>query len=164
MTHNYENNVLTLIREDGATIVYPYNPETQQPFKSEQDALSYANSKPMYWVLPPTLEELKDLAIEQVKANSTAMSPVTINDITYNGGDSSASAISGAIQLAQGLGETDVKLWDVNNTIRTFTFEEAQTVAAQIAKAYRGAKFDDYQKIVTIKACTTIEELEAIEI
>lgn len=108
------------------------------------------------------LEELKTKEINIVTTNSTASDQVTYNEVTYNGGDSSASAINGAIELAQNLGEADVRLWDINNIIRTYTFEEATTIAAQIAKAYRDAKYNDYQKIEAINACTTIEELEAI--
>jgi len=160
MTHNYTDGKLTLTREDGATIAYPYNPETQQPFKNEQDALDYAYSRPMYWVLPPTFKELKAQKISTISISPAE--PVTINTVTYNGGDSSASAISGAITLAQALGETDVKLWDIDNNIAIYTFTEAQAIAAQIAQAYRDKQLVKYTIIAQINACTAQAELDAI--
>ena len=162
MTHSYENNTLTLTNSDGWTLSYPYNPETQIPFGSEQEALDYAYSRPMYFIPPPTFEELKSSAISNISSNSTAMSPVTIDGITYNGGDSSASAISGAVQLSQTLGETKVKLWDINNIIREYTFEEAQLIASQIAKVYRDSKYEVYQTIEELNNCSSIEELETL--
>ena len=116
----------------------------------------------------PTQAELEAQAITDLKVqkiNSIELNPlaqVTINGITYNGGDSSASAIAGAVQLAQALGELDVKLWDINNTIATYTFDEAMTISAQIAKTYRDTQFAKYAKIAEINSCTTIEELEAV--
>jgi len=160
MLNTYINGTLTITREDGATLAYAYNPEIQQPFKNEQDALDYAYSKPMYWVLPPTLDEFKVQKIGSISINPTE--PVTINTVTYNGGDSSASAISGAVTLAQSLGEANVQLWDINNTIATYTFTEAQAIAAQIAQAYRDKQIAKYTLIQQINACTTQAELAAI--
>jgi len=162
MMHSYVKGVLTLTREDGATVIYTYNPETQQQFESEEEALEYANSRPKHWILPPTLDELKQRKIDEITINPTE--PVTIGTVTYNGGNSSASAISGAITLAQALGETDVKLWDIDNNIATYSFDEAQNIAAQIAKAYRDKQLAKYTLIEKIKACTTQEELDAIEV
>lgn len=65
MTHNYENGILTLTNEDGGTLVYIYNPETQVPFSSEEEALAYAYSRPMYFTKPLSIEEIKS-AIEQI--------------------------------------------------------------------------------------------------
>jgi len=107
------------------------------------------------------LNEAKNKKIAQLPSS---LLPVTVNTVTYNGGASSASAISGAVILAQALGETDVKLWDINNSIATYTFEEAQSIAAQIAQAYRDTKIANYEKTAQIKACTTQEELDAIVI
>ena len=160
MTHSYVKGVLTLTRKDGATITYPYNPETQQPFESEAKALEYANSRPKHWILPPTLDELKQRKIDEITINPTE--PVTIGTVTYNGGNSSASAISGAIALAQALGETDVKLWDIDNNIAIYTFTEAQAIAAQIAQAYRDKQLVKYTIIAQINACTAQAELDAI--
>lgn len=117
----------------------------------------------VYNVIDKPLEELKTTKINEVK-DIDEKAPVTINDITFNGGDSSASAIAGAVQLAQTLGETGVKLWDINNIIVVYTFEEAMTISAQIAKAYRDTQLAKYEKIAEINACTTIEELEGVTV
>ena len=106
------------------------------------------------------LDELKSQKIQSITLDPKA--PVVINGVTFNGGDSSASAISGAVTLAQALGETDVKLWDVDNVIATYTFDDATAIAAQIAKAYRDAQFAKYALIAQINACTTVADLDAI--
>lgn len=86
----------------------------------------------------------------------------TVNGTSVLGGDSSASAIAGAVQLAQSLGEAEVKLWGINNNISTYTFEEAMNISAKIAKAYRDTQLAKYEKIQEVNACTTIEELELL--
>lgn len=113
---------------------------------------------------PPlkTFDELKAELLNTVNTTYNSTAPVTVNGTTYNGGDSSASAIAGAVQLAQALGETDVKLWDIDNVVGTYTFDEAMNIAAQIAKAYRDKQFTKYELIAKINACESIEELEAI--
>lgn len=52
MTHNFENGILTLTREDGSFVKFAYNPETQTPFASEEEALAYANSATLYFSMP----------------------------------------------------------------------------------------------------------------
>ena len=95
---------------------------------------------------------------------NTSNDPVTIGEVTYNGGADSASAINGAVTLAQTLGETDVKIWDVDNVVATYTFDEALAISAQIAKAYRDAKLAKYDLVAQINACTTQEELDLLEV
>ena len=107
---------------------------------------------------------LKNETIKKIKVKSQEKEPVTINSITFNGGNSSAAAINGAVALAKALGETDVKLWDINNNVATYSFDEAQNIAAQIAKEYRDKQLAKYTLIEKIKACTTVKELEAIKV
>ena len=116
----------------------------------------------VYNTVDKDIEELKTNKISTLVYNPSE--PVTINSITFNGGDSSAAAISGAVTLAQALGESEVKLWDIDNNIATYTFDEASAIAAQIAKSYRDNQFAKYEKLAEINACITIEELEAIEV
>lgn len=111
---------------------------------------------------PSQISILKQEKISQININS--MEAVEVNSITFNGGDGSASAISGAVTLAQKLGESEVKLWDVNNIVRSFTFEEALNIAAQVAKSYRDKKFAKYELIEQINNATTVAELEAIDV
>lgn len=162
MTHNYNNGVLTLTNEDGGVLIYPYNPETQVPFSSEEEALNYAYSRPMYFVAPPTLDELKMHKSYAIKNAFNASKPVTLNGITYNGGDSSASAISGAVTLAQALGETTVKLWDYSNVVREYSFEEAIAISAQIGKVYRDTMIERQTLLTQVANATSKEELEGI--
>jgi len=102
--------------------------------------------------------------IKALKISNKANNPVTVGDVTYNGGSSSASSISGAIQLAKLLGEDSVKIWDINNVVRTYSFEDALALSKEIGKIYRDAKYHEYETIENIQTCTTIEELEAIKI
>lgn len=111
---------------------------------------------------PSQISILKQEKISQININS--MEAVEVNSITFNGGDGSASAISGAVTLAQKLGESEVKLWDVNNIVRSFTFEEALNIAAQVAKSYRDKKIAKYELIEQINNATTVAELEAIDV
>ena len=96
----------------------------------------------------------KQKQIAEIKANCTAYDPVALSvnevNITFNGGDSSASAISGAVELAQSLGETTVGIWDVNNKIHTLTLVEAFEVAKQIALKYRTDMYNRQQQITAI--------------
>jgi len=96
----------------------------------------------------------KEQQIRDLKANCTAYEPVTLLvngvNITFNGGDSSASAISGAVELSQSLGETTVGIWDVNNKIHTLTLEEAFEVAKAIALKYRTDMYNRQQQITAI--------------
>lgn len=113
-------------------------------------------------MIPSQISILKQEKISQININS--MEAVEVNSITFNGGDGSASAISGAVTLAQKLGESEVKLWDVNNIVRSFTFEEALNIAAQVAKSYRDKKIAKYELIEQINNATTVAELEAIDV
>jgi hypothetical protein len=77
-----------------------------------------------------------------------AMEPVEVDGILWTGGDSSASAINGAIMLAQVAGESDVTLWDYHNINHPgISFEQAQNIAAQIAIAYRTTMHERNEKI-----------------
>ena len=160
MLNTYVDGTLTITREDGATLVYAYNPQTQVPFKDEDDAIKYAYSNPMYFTPLPTLEDMiKSKCIEIASINASAQ--VEVNGTIFNGGDASASAISGAVTLAQALSETTVKLWDIDNNVATYTFEEAMVIASTIAKSYRDIQLSKYENIAQIQACTTKEEFEA---
>lgn len=78
------------------------------------------------------------LEIKTIKQRAVidASEPVTINGITYNGGSSSASAINGAVSLAQAQGLTTVTIWDVDNVNAEYTIEQGTLIAATIGDAY----------------------------
>jgi len=59
MTHNFLNGVLTLKDANGNIAVYPHHPEELRPWKSEQEALDYVKDKKIYFMPPPTVDNLK---------------------------------------------------------------------------------------------------------
>lgn len=103
----------------------------------------------------------------EINNNNPAYNPVTLTvngqSITFNGGDASASAIAGAVDLAQKLGETNVKLWDIENVMRDFSFDDAMLISASIAKVWRDAMYERNNKLLAIKNATSSEELELIK-
>lgn len=101
-------------------------------------------------ILERARAKLEIKAIKQ-RAAIEAKLPVTIDGVTYNGGDTSAAAISGAVTLAQAAGETDVTLWDVDNVNHAgISFEEAANIAAQIALAYRERMLERNERLAAL--------------
>jgi hypothetical protein len=70
---------------------------------------------------------------------------------TFNGGNDSASYISGGVTLAQALGETDVGIWDIDNEIHTLSFDSAMIAAVTIAKEWRDKAYVKQTKLSDIK-------------
>jgi hypothetical protein len=96
-------------------------------------------------------EERKQEKREAIKAQYKTHPPVEVNGILWNGGDGSAAAINGAIQLAQANGEMDVTLWDAYNiNHEAISFEQASNIAATIAIAYRERMFERNSKLAEI--------------
>ena len=101
----------------------------------------------------------KDTKIQEIKSTTISNAPVTINhatygDITYNGGDVSASAINGAITLAQMNGSSVIKLWDYYDKLRDYTELEAFEIGKEIA--------NDYKDVMEIRQnrITAVNEIE----
>lgn len=119
------------------------------------------------------LENNKNNKIQEIKTACTADAPVTLDvdfingtteTITFNGGDASASAIAGAVTLAQNLGETSVSLWDIDNVVHNnIAFSEAMVISAFIAKKWRDDMFKRQDLLTQINNATTIEELGSIK-
>lgn len=111
-------------------------------------------------------KEGKPQKVTEINNSNPANNPVTLTvnsqSITFNGGDASASAIVGAVDLAQKLGETSVKLWDIENVMRDFSFDDAMLISASIAKVWRDAMYERNNKLLAVKNATTSEELELI--
>jgi len=77
---------------------------------------------------------------------------------TYNGGKESANDINGAVQLAEELGETEARIWDIDNVVHVLSFDSARQVAAAIALAWRTAAYIKQAALVQIAARTYTEE------
>lgn len=130
-----------------------------------QEVVEYYNA----WAAPIapelTLAQVKANGIQQVKDEATTQSqqPITIESVSWTAGDGSASAIAGAVTLAQNLGETTATLWDADNINHEgVTFEEAASIAAQIAVAWRTIMFERNTKIAAINAATAIDEVNTV--
>lgn len=118
------------------------------------------------------LETKKTSKTTQINQNNPASNPLTlevdlldgtVKSITFTGGDSSASAISGAVTLAQNLGELHVKIWDNSNIMYGFSFDESMVISASLAKVWRDTMYERNSKLQAIENATTIEELELIK-
>jgi hypothetical protein len=109
-------------------------------------------------------KKMKDNKIEMLATTyrTESTKPVPYKDILYKGGDASASAIAGAVELAQSLQETEVKIIDVDDKPNIMTFSEALELSGLIAKAWRTAFFRYKELKVQISNAATVEELDLI--
>lgn len=92
--------------------------------------------------------------IRVINETNTSRSPVLINGVTYHGGDLSAIAIKGAIDLALSKNEPSVKIWDVNDLTQVYTFAEANHIAVTIADEYQTKQFTTKDRITAVNAIT----------
>ena len=81
--------------------------------------------------------------VKTFETDSEAPVEVTIPEGTYtfNGGQDSASFLSGAVQLAVELNEVSVFITDINNVPVELSHTSVMIVATAIGKAYRDAFF-----------------------
>ena len=112
--------------------------------------------------LKSDLTLIKQRKIDAIKETTFADAPITINDVTFNGGIESASAIQAAINLSTILGEESVALWDIHNQVRTFTIQEATNIALEIGKKYREVMYLRQHKIQEVLVSTTLEAINAV--
>lgn len=78
--------------------------------------------------------------------------PVNVGGIIYKGGESSASTIAAAVNLAQALGETTVTLVDVNLDEHTMPIVDALAVAAAVGLPARAAYFKRARAVKAARA------------
>lgn len=103
------------------------------------------------------INDLKRIYIEQSNAN------ITYKNVIYKGGESSASAIAGAVNLAKSLNESDVTIIDFEDKSNTLSFEEALELSSLLAKSWRESFFKYKELKRQVSIVTTIEELEQIK-
>ena len=60
-----DSGVLTITNEEGWELGYAYNPETLIPFSSEEEAIAYADSRPMSFSKPMSEEEQQSIKEQQ---------------------------------------------------------------------------------------------------
>lgn len=108
------------------------------------------------------IERLREITIKKIKEKAREKStlPVTINNITYNGGDSSAAAINGACNIAEVNGETVVVLWDYYNVNAEYDLQTAKNIALTIANTYSSVMYERNDKL---KAASVASEEELLE-
>jgi hypothetical protein len=82
MTHNFENSVLTITRDDGWFVKLSHNPETLTSFNSELEALQYANSATLYFVEPDQIIAPKKVSPIEFKLLFTSAERIAIKTST----------------------------------------------------------------------------------
>jgi len=111
-----------------------------------------------------SLDDFKDEKLREIeeiyKVKSTES--VLYNGISYKGGDVSASAILGAINLAENLQESNTKIIGCDDKPYTLTFEEAYELSALIAKKWRDAFFKYKELKVQISEKEDIQSINEI--
>lgn len=89
--------------------------------------------------------------------------PVVTSFGTFTGGEGSASAIGGTIQLSQFLGESEVVLTDAFNEEGTYTPEQAYQIAAAVGVVARSNFFRKQARMRGIEAATTEEAVNNVD-
>ena len=118
----------------------------------KQIELDYSQS-----VKPNKLEEIKNKYLEE------STKDFEFEGNTYKGGDSSASAIAGAVSLASALQEDTVTIIDAKDIAHKLTFDKAMMLSALIAKQWRDSFFRYKELKVLIKKATTVDQVKDIE-
>jgi len=104
----------------------------------------------VYDIVVIPLDDLKANKIQALKEKTNLSAPVTIGLVTYNGGESSASAIMGGVNLANLNQETNISIWDINDTVRVYSITDAMSIVNTIALAYRDSVLTRQNKITAI--------------
>ena len=87
---------------------------------------------------------------------------VTVSDIDYDGGWESASKLYFAIDLAERMSETEVKLYDANNVEQALSIADATTVANAVAQDFK-SKLEIKQRLFSeIDAASNLADIDAI--
>ena len=111
-----------------------------------------------------SLDDVKNIKKNEIKSAflKASVEPITVNDVTWNGGYESATKINGAIQLAQALGQETVILYDIENKPHEMSLADAQNVVIEIGKKYQADLAKKQSLYAEIEEATTIDELKAI--
>ena len=138
--------------------IYAYQPviDAWQRLAAEEEARA---ADPLYGLIGEeraqaqfTLAKQAADAALAAAASQPVEVPIPEGVWRYNGGDGSASAILGAVTLAEALGESTVTLWDHDNILRGMSLDSAQRVAVAIAATYRVAAYARAEAIAVARA------------
>jgi hypothetical protein len=145
-------------KENDGTIKFANKPHGEDWFE-------YDMKTPPKEVVDVLLKDSKNKTLTDIETTyyTESTKPVPYKDVLYKGGDSSASAIAGAVNLAQSLGETNVKIIDINDDENFMSFSEALELSGMIAKSWRDAFFRYKELKRAVLAASSVEELELIK-
>lgn len=102
------------------------------------------------------LNDIKN--IYEIEANKN----ISFDEVIYKGGESSAKAIAGAVDLAKALGETTAKIIDAHDNENFLNFEKTMKLSTQIAHQWREAFFKYKELKREINNENNIEKLKLI--
>lgn len=111
-----------------------------------------------------TLEEKMNLALSKLKRNTNYEAPTTCLDIAWVGGYDSAQMLNAKRTLCLEMGLESCTFTDAQDIDHSLTLEQAKEVCISVAATFETRRAIYKMKKRTIELCTTIEELEAIEI
>lgn len=134
--------------KDGFTLIKPKETDTWDGTK---------------WVKDKELFRTKTLTDIQATYQIESTKTITYKNVVYKGGESSASAIAGAVTLAQSLQETEVKIIASDDSENFMNFSEALELSGMIAKSWRDAFFRYKELKRAVLAASSVEELELIK-
>lgn len=117
------------------------------------------------------LNKVKQAQINKIKQDCTSEENVLIDielldgtqkEVTFKGGDSSASAINGGVLSEQQSGKASVKIWDINKKNWEVSINEGIEIASIIANVYMLKQYHRNDLITRINEASTIDEIENV--
>ena len=109
-------------------------------------------------------EEKINLALSKLKRNTNYEAPTTCLDINWVGGYDSAQMLNAKRTLCLEVGLESCTFTDCNDIDHVLSLDEAKEVCIKVAYEFEARRAAYKDKKRRIESCTTIEELEEIEI
>ncbi len=111
-----------------------------------------------------TIEEKISLCLSKLKINLNYEAPTTCLNIGWVGGYDSAQMLNAKRTLCLEMGLESCTFTDSEDVDHSLTLEQAKEVCIAVAAEFETRRAAYKAKKRAIELCTTIEELEAIEI
>lgn len=111
-----------------------------------------------------SFEQKRNIVLLKLKRNTNYEAPTTCLDIAWVGGYDSAQMLNAKRTLCLEMGLASCTFTDSVDTDHSLTLEQAKEVCIAVAAEFETRRAIYKMKKRTIELCTTIEELEAIEI